>query len=82
MLNSGSQDATQFAADDFTNVPVECPSDLNSSVSAAGSVTAAALTTTRSPGLFSGWLGSRCGELQKYTDLPAHGYGRDHGPGR
>ena len=45
MLNSGSQDTTQFAADDFTKTYLSNVSDLNSSVSAAGSVTAAATAT-------------------------------------
>ena len=45
MLNSGSQDTTQFVADDFTKTYLSNVSDLNSSVSAAGSVTAAATAT-------------------------------------
>ena len=45
MLNSGSQDTSQFVADDFTKTYLSNVSDLNSSVSAAGSVTAAATAT-------------------------------------
>ena len=45
MLNSGSQDTAQFVADDFTKTYLSNVSDLNSSVSAAGSVTAAATAT-------------------------------------
>lgn len=45
MLNSGSQDTTQFVADEFTKSYLQHVSDLNSSVSAAGSVTAAATAT-------------------------------------
>ena len=45
MLNSGSQDTSQFPADDFTKTYLTGISDLNSSVSAAGSVTAAATAT-------------------------------------
>ena len=45
MLNSGTQDTTQFAADDFTKTYLSNVTDLNSSVSAAGSVTAAATAT-------------------------------------
>lgn len=45
MLNSGNQDTTQFVADDFTKTYLSNVSDLNSSVSAAGSVTAAATAT-------------------------------------
>ena len=45
MLNSGTQDTTQFVADDFTKTYLSNVTDLNSSVSAAGSVTAAATAT-------------------------------------
>ena len=45
MLNSGTQDTSQFPADDFTKTYLSAVSDLNSSVSAAGSVTAAATAT-------------------------------------
>ncbi len=42
MLNSGSQDTTQFVADEFTKLYLSNVADINSSVSAAGTVTAAA----------------------------------------
>ncbi len=45
MLNSGTQDTTQFVADDFTKTYLSQVTDLNSSVSAAGTVTAAATAT-------------------------------------
>ena len=45
MLNSGTQDTTQFVSDDFTKQTLQQVTDLNSSVSAAGSVTAAATAT-------------------------------------
>jgi hypothetical protein len=45
MLNSGTQDTSQFPADDFTKTYLSGVSDLNSSVSAAGNVTAAATAT-------------------------------------
>ncbi len=46
MLNSGTQDTTQFVADDFTKQTLQQVSDLNSSVSSAGSVTMAASATS------------------------------------
>ena len=42
MLNSGTQDTSQFVADEFTKSYFSIIEDLNSSVSAAGSVTPAA----------------------------------------
>ena len=45
MLNSGTQDTTQFIADEFTKQTLAQVTDLNSSVSAAGSVTMAATAT-------------------------------------
>ena len=45
MLNSGTQDTTQFVSDDFTKQTLQQVTDLNSSVSAAGSVTMAATAT-------------------------------------
>ena len=54
MLNSGTQDTTQFVADDFTKTYLSNVTDLNSSVSAAGSVTARPRRrTTRFPAWFS-----------------------------
>ena len=45
MLNSGTQDTSQFVADEFTKQTLQQVTDLNSSVSAAGSVTMAATAT-------------------------------------
>ena len=45
MLNSGTQDTSQFVADEFTKQTLQQVTDLNSSVSAAGSVTMAASAT-------------------------------------
>lgn len=45
MLNSGTQDTSQFVADEFTKQTFQQVTDLNSSVSAAGSVTMAATAT-------------------------------------
>ena len=45
MLNSGTQDTSQFVADEFTKQTLQLVTDLNSSVSAAGSVTMAATAT-------------------------------------
>lgn len=45
MLNSGTHDTTQFVSDDFTKQTLQQVTDLNSSVSAAGSVTMAATAT-------------------------------------
>ena len=45
MLNSGTQDTSQFVADEFTKQTLQQVADLNSSVSAAGSVTMAATAT-------------------------------------
>ena len=45
MLNSGPQDTSQFVADEFTKQTLQQVADLNSSVSAAGSVTMAATAT-------------------------------------
>ena len=44
-LNSGTQDTSQFVADEFTKQTLQLVTDLNSSVSAAGSVTMAATAT-------------------------------------
>ena len=45
MLNSGTQDTSQFVADEFTKQTLQLVTDLNSSVSAAGTVTMAATAT-------------------------------------
>lgn len=45
MLNSGTQDTSQFVADEFTKQTLQQVTDLNSSVSAAGFVTMAATAT-------------------------------------
>lgn len=45
MLNSGTQDTTQFVADEFTKQILQHVADLNSSVSSAGSVTMAVTAT-------------------------------------
>ena len=72
MLNSGSQDTSQFPADDFTKTYLTGISDLNSSVSAAGSDLGTGA---------AGWFGPRRRQLQVHADLPAYRRGRDDEPG-